>query len=482
MLKSLFIEYLSAEIPDYVDFRKEISVLKHKKSIALLRWPNGKPCSLLNLWLFDIATRSTGQSLRQYSSNVSFFIRYCYAHNINFTDTTDAILYSLAKELTNQRDPRHPDSYKRDNNRVRAIISTVIELLKWLESNTRLKGEQALIGTPEANAKVTITKATNPVNGKTYYVHPSMPPEVSEQGDKNAMPDSFIDAIDNQISRNRLAAITEEHLVQARFTSAEKFRAQQEYLYSRRIFMTWCMKTTGLRPGELVAIPITPLLNISATRDLQIPTLKRRVEPPPIRHFRINVTGCRQVNRYLRAREDFIQSLASAGSHPAHQNSIFFTQDGAPLSSASMAKDFRRLADSAGLGDEKVCLSMFRHRFITMEILIHIRELVDSKKPSIEALSEALIKTICERIRKKIGHGSPKSMWHYFDAAFDLLEIWDSIDDALEHISALDNINDEIKRLKHVMLRDGASEEQTSLVASLQEQIDAIRAKRGRKP
>ncbi|BBH46670.1 hypothetical protein KU43P_31470 [Pseudomonas sp. KU43P] len=107
---------------------------------------------------------------------------------------------------------------------------------------------------------------------------------------------------------------------------------------------------------------------------------------------------------------------------------------------------------------------------------------MDSKKPSIEALSEALIKTICERIRKKIGHGSPKSMWHYFDAAFDLLEIWDSIDDALEHISALDNINDEIKRLKHVMLRDGASEEQTSLVASLQEQIDAIRAKRGRKP
>ncbi|MNV31859.1 hypothetical protein D3C71_1231810 [compost metagenome] len=241
------------------------------------------------------------------------------------------------------------------------------------------------------------------------------------------------------------------------------------------------MKNTGLRPEELTSIPIPPLIVIYKTRDLQIPTLKRRVEPPPIRHFRINLSSCRKVSRYLSARDEFIQCLGNCGIEPPHQNALFLTQQGTPLSSASLAKDFSRLAVGAGLGNEKVCLSMYRHRFITTEILIHLRELLETDKPNREILSEALIRTICERIRKKLGHGSPNSMWHYFDAAFDLLGVWGSIDSVLEHISDLDDIKDQLRCLNHVMLRDGASEEQKSMVASLQEQMSTIRAKRSPK-
>lgn len=478
MLSSLFIEYQDVDLPDYVDYRKERSHLKHKKSVTLLRWPNGKPCTLINLWILELASKSTGQSLRQYSSNITPYIKYCYKNNLNFTDTADADLHELVEDLVNARDAKHPDRFVRDNNTVRAIMATVIELLRWLEANIRTRHEQCLIGTEDKNAKITIERLINPVTKRSFYHHPSIPVDVSEQNDKRAMPDSFIEAIENEISRLLLNATTEQALPQARFVSQDLFKAQQEYLYSRRLFMNWSMKNTGLRPGELIAIPTPPLLNIYKTRDLQIPTLKRRLEPPPIRHFRINLPGCGQVSRYLTARTTLLKALISNGIEPLHQDSLFLTQQGTPLSAASLAKDFSRLAIGAGLGDERVCLSMYRHRFITIEILIHLRELLETDKPNKEILSEALIRTICERIRKKIGHGSPSSMWHYFDAAFDLLDFWGSIDAALDHISDLDDIKDQLRRLNHLMERDGASEEQKNMVTSLQEQIDAMRSKR----
>ena len=70
-------------------------------------------------------------------------------------------------------------------------------------------------------------------------------------------------------------------------------------------------------------------------------------------------------------------------------------------------------------------------------------------------------------------------MWHYFDAAFDILDFWGSIDSALEHSSELDDIKDQLRRLHNIMLRDGATEEQMRMVASLKEQMGATRAKRG---
>jgi site-specific recombinase XerD len=479
MLSSLFIEYQNADIPDHVDFRKEKSILKHKQSIALLRWPNGKPCSLINLWLLETASKTTGQSLRQYSSNISHYVKYCYKININFTDTTDAVLFDIAKELTNSVNPKQPDSYIRGRNRVRAIISTIIDFLRWLETNICESNDQTLIGPNATNAKVTVTQKVNTSTGRTFFHHPAMPVEVSEQNDKRAMPDSFIEAIENEISKLLLNFTSEVCLRQSRFVPRKLFKAQQEYLYSRRVFMNWCMKNTGLRPGELVSIPLPPLFVIYQTRDLQIPTLKRRVEPPPIRHFRVNLPGCRQVSRYVSARDEFIQQLISINIEPLHQDALFLTQQGSPLSSASLAKDFSRLAIGAGLGNEKVCLSMYRHRFITTEILLHLRELLGTNNPNREILSEALIKSICERIRKKLGHGSPSSMWHYFDAAFDILDFWGSIDSALEHSSELDDIKDQLRRLHNIMLRDGATEEQMRMVASLKEQMGATRAKRG---
>lgn len=478
MLSSLFTEYQDADIPDYVDYRKEKTILKHKKSLALLRWPNGKPCSLINFWILEAASKTTGQSLRQYSSNISPYVKHCYKSNTSLTDTTDATLFNIANELINIPNPKHPDRYIRDRNRVGTIISTIIDFLRWLESNVRESNDQALIGPHGTNAKVTVIQKVNSVTGRTSFHHPAMPVDVSEQNDKRAMPDSFIEAIENEISRLLLDSTAEVRPRQSRFVPHKLFKAQQEYLYSRRVFMNWCMKNTGLRPGELVSIPFPPLLVIYQTRDLQIPTLKRRIEPPPIRHFRINLPGCRQVSRYVSARDEFIQHLTNNNIEPLHQNALFLTQHGTPLSSPSLAKDFGRLAIGAGLENEKVCLSMYRHRFITTEIIIHLREVLRTNHPNREMLSEALIKTICERIRKKLGHGSPKSMWHYFDAAFDILDFWGSVDSALEHLSDMDDIKDQLRRLHNIMLRDGATEEQMSMVASLQEQMGATRAQR----
>ena len=332
MLSSLFIEYQHVDIPDYVDFRKEKAALKHKKSITLLRWPNGKPCSLINLWIFELASKTTGQSLRQYCSNITPYLKHCYENNINFIETTDATLFEIAEKLINARSQKKPDSYLRDRNRVKAILSTIIDFLRWLEIKMRDSNDQSLIGPHGTNAKVTIEKFVNSANGRTCFHHPAMPVDVSEQNDKRAMPDSFIEAIENEISRKLLETSIQKKLRQSRFTPLNIFKAQQEYLYSRRVFMNWCMKNTGLRPSELTSIPIPPLITIKKTRDLQIPTLKRRIEPPPIRHFRINLSSCGKVSRYLLARNGFIQSLENNGFEPLHQEALFLTQQGTPLS------------------------------------------------------------------------------------------------------------------------------------------------------
>jgi hypothetical protein len=93
-------------------------------------------------------------------------------------------------------------------------------------------------------------------------------------------------------------------------------------------------------------------------------------------------------------------------------------QDGSPIKTRSLARDFKRLCQLAGLADVQVCLSMFRHRFITTQIAYEIGKELKRDIAQKDLWLEAVQRRILAKIAKLTGHLDPMSLIHYFDEGF----------------------------------------------------------------
>ncbi|WP_448110806.1 hypothetical protein [Pseudomonas lini] len=317
----------------------------------------------------------------------------------------------------------------------------------------------------------------NPLTGGIYYTHLALPARVAPEDDVRAMPDTYIEKIEDEIfRRSDIASLSPK--AKTKFTSNPAlFLAQSEYVYARRMYMKWAMQRFGLRPSELIETSIAMNQDVLSMRKISLPTKKKRRDNAEVRHLKLKLDDCEHVARYLDERNTFLKALNNLGKKPLHQDSFFLTESGRPLTTQSMTKDFSRLAIGAGLTNFKVCFSMFRHRFITKEILVHLEQILNSDKPHRDLLSEPVIRSICERIRKKTGHGSKASLWVYFDAAFDDIELWGGINRALAAYDTIESLNDDATRLRHQALKRGGDESTLVELNAIAEQLRAIKEK-----
>jgi hypothetical protein len=176
--------------------------------------------------------------------------------------------------------------------------------------------------------------------------------------------------------------------------------------------------------------------NILIGKALKIPTKKRRKVKAPKRSFPIRLDAATAVSRYLTSRTTYCHALMSAGKEPAPSDAFFLTEEGKPLKKTSLEKDFERLAGLAGFKDVQACLSMFRHRFITLEVTAHLKEFIDKSGKSRQMMTDVDYQSILKRVATKTGHGSIQSLWHYIDLAWEELGVWGSTDKALARLHA----------------------------------------------
>lgn len=472
MVGQLYFEYKDSLLP-----RAGRTIGKAKSSFALMVWPNGKPCVLVNTWLCDVSSRTTGQTCKQYCVNITPLIRYCGTKNVNLVDFSDEHLNDLSLSLTGEKTAA--GGRKKQNNQVNAVIDTILIFYIWLRDVGSPFEYGHLIGLVGQSCNITVTTATNRF-GQLCYKHEAHVEKSADLHEKHAMPDSTISILEDQVFLESVSHGERGGNANRVDADTEGSRALQIYLLERRNFSMWMFKRTGLRPAELCLMPWAENKNVLETNVLRIPTKKRRTESLALRVFKVSSDAALSVDYYLKAREAFLSFLRANGDRSSYGDVMLLTLDGGNLSAASLTRDFSRVVKRAGLADVRACLSMFRHRFITKEILLHLREIFGTKTLSRASISPPVIRSIQERIRKKTGHGLGDSIWTYFDTVFDMIELWADVDRAIENFDKIDDIEGQLKRVKQNVNRSALTNEFIfEQIKSLQDQLDKLRMQMG---
>lgn len=418
---------------------------KKKPHFALMYWPNGKPCALINFWLTELSATTTGQTVKQYAVWITPFVRYCYDQHKAFTKFYDGDMIELVRLMDKEQ---VNGARVKTNDSINMMIDSIIAFLRWLQTNGNPTEHSNLVGLKALAPNVTIELGKDYM-GKRRWIHAAHLERSTEGRAKVPMPRDVIVKIDDQIFLESDPSTFVGQKAHKLNSGSEKMIAVQKYLFERRNFSSWLFKRTGLRPEELSQIPLSKNLNVKVTGVLWLPTKKRRTEEPSYRYFKLSTEGALAVASYLDERSSFLESLKEKGVVCPPVDKMLLTETGGFLSAASLTRDFARIITRAGLNDVRACLSMFRHRFITVEVMAHMKDILKTDKPTRGLLSDAVVKSIEERVRVKTGHKLGKSIWHYFDAAFDMMGYWGEVDKTLDAMNRLEDTEYQANRLQH---------------------------------
>lgn len=448
----LFTTHRNINIPDTV-LRTTHSFTIHKQKInnfPFIRWPNGKPCDAVNAFFLDKADGATGDSLKTYATKLTHLVRFCSNEKLSFEEINDAYFFKLTKYLMDERSFNNPTERHRDNNTVKKILSQIIEFLFWYQKSYLLPGEQRIIGERNESPRIIVRKKRNVKSGNNnyhYYIHRCMP--TSESVDpKRPISLPIIENIEKKIDELSEFDYYNEASLRRHSGNKEKFKSQLEYIRARRHFMIWLMKRTGLRPAEMVSMLYDENKDVLRTKTLIIPTKKRRKINTVNRGFSITLKDALIIYRYFIARTKYINTIKMSNSQYQPPNTIFLSVDGGSIKKASIEKDFERIINSCGYKDIKVCFSMFRHRFITYEVIIHLKEFMGSTGKTRQLMTDGDYRLILKRVASKTGHGSEESLWHYIDIAWGELNVWGNVEIAITRLHAVDRLFNELLELK----------------------------------
>jgi len=417
--------------------------LQFIQSLPFMYWPNGKPCDPVNMYLISVADLATGETLKTYASQLTHLVRYCGTINISFGELTDTHFFSLSNELKNQKSHYDLNEPARNNNTIRAILGRIILFVLWYQKTLYSLLARPLIGEPSISPLIQVRKLVNRHSGKCYYIHRAMPPPESRDP-KRPIAQPVIEDIERCIDTLSLIENQKGRFKQRFKKCPERLIAQLEYMRCRRHFMVWLMKRTGLRPSEMVEISVKKHLDVLRKKVFFIPTKKRRLPISPIRSFRVVLKDAATFLRYLTARNKFVCILNAEGLSVENSDAIFLGVNGVGIRKTTLERDFARIVETAGYKDVQACFSMFRHRFITYEVIVHIKEFMDKSKKSRGLMTDKDYQSILKRVAVKTGHGSIESLWHYIDLAWEETDVWGSIDKAIERFHGGDRFFEEI--------------------------------------
>lgn len=398
-------------------------------------WPSGDPCHLVEMFLQDKAqTLSTnpldGGTVGLYASQLSHLVRFCYQHKIEFIDLTHFDIENIVNDLILEKDKT--GRKKRNNNTAKAIISTVVAFLSWVQEN--IFTNRAIIGidTPGKRHQIKLaTKNFSTANGhivnKTVFVS-ALPKSTTTA--KQPMPtiireriwSSLIELKENQTASKKL---------QGPFSEQEQ-RDHLKYMHARRELQLILLESTGLRPQELVLIQCSENLERLRKSQLSIPTLKR--QDGVHRVIPIDRQVAMKIETFMFVhREKLLARLKRAGfieaSKPASDILYLSSETGRAVLPDAAYQDFRRLCVTAKI-DQKSCQSMFRHRFITNMVKLHLVAFIENNPiKNRHMMTESDYRTILQKVASFTGHKSADSLLHYIDLAWEELDAFSSIYD-----------------------------------------------------
>jgi hypothetical protein len=443
---------------------------QHIVSFPFMYWPNGYPCDPMNMYFIDIAHLTTGESLKTIASELSHLVRYCWTKNLPFSAIEDADIFELSTQLQEEKSATRTEERVRNDNTVREILRRSIRFLLWYQDSFVPVTATPLIGESNVSPQVIIRLVKNdarkPARTGVYYTHRAMPtPESREPKRPIALP--VIEAIELCIDSLSDTETQCPRFVQRYRSRPGLLSAQLEYIRVRRHFMIWLMKRVGLRPSEMVEISVKEHKDILQSKRLLIPTKKRRRARAPLRSFPITLKDATVFQRYLISRARYCSELERSGRTVACLDALFISVDGLPIKKSSLERDFARLVTSAGFKDIQACFSMFRHRFITYEVIVHLKEFMAKTGKTRHIVTETDYESILKRVAVKSGHASTDSLWYYIDLAWKEIDVWGGVDRAIARLQAADRLHEELLELKNELESMNASQASRRLIDTI---------------
>lgn len=396
-----------------------------------ITWPDGTPCSLVEMYLVSkfrrgASVREDGGSLRAIAAKLMHLIRHCWLIQRNFWELDDDDIYGLIESLMSEMKPATPLVRIRDNNRVRNIVAAVVEFLLWLQSDVMVG--LTLIGVgPEfrirlKQQKVSYSKGNRHILQLVYHRLP--PPDTKEP--KRAISSEKRNALWKAVSR--MAGVTVVSPPWARGGSRGPLLST--YLKARRELLLELLEATGARPGELSRLAVSGNEDCYKSQELVLVTLKRRRHVE--RKIKLQPGVAMRLAVFIRKhRAALLKAIEGANATIAPLDRVFLGILGAPMHERTMVTEFSRISSVAGLREYQSCMSMFRHRFITKQVAIHLGIYISQENKTKEMMTDADYRTILKKVATITGHGDESSLLHYIDLAWDELGTGNQVDAAI---------------------------------------------------
>lgn len=396
-------------------------------AIFAVYWPDGRPCVCAEMFLLQksehLKLRSDdGGSLKVAATDLSHLVRFCWENKRNFWDLYDDDFFLFVRGL--RCEMKHPGSAVRcrNDNTVGRIIETAVEFLFWLQAHILLG--RHIVGPRRIGPQIRLVeKSYRNRRGESSvrFKYPFTPtPDAPDP--KRPISSSLRNQLWDGVST--LAQKTQSNLHQA----------ERNYLRARRELLLLLFEATGCRPGEAALLSVKDNENCVSTGVITLTTLKRRRAKDPKRRIPLDKGTAIKLEVFIhKYRHDLLKRLRAQGIEVRPEDKIFLgCRNGDPLTSASLIRDFQRIACAAGV-EQRACASMFRHRFVTNMVKLHLLALMQDHPGATRALlTEGDYRTILKRVATFTGHGSEESLFHYIDWAWEELEVFDYVNSARE--------------------------------------------------
>lgn len=460
MSKQLYNQIKDLELPSKVFLNDSANSPKNKKileSYFSYKWPNGMPCILVEMFLlhksrFVSINKRDGGTIGNYASNLSHIVRYCYKRKLEFWELKHDHIDELVFELCNEKDISN--LRVRNNNTVKTIIQSSIELLTWIQENIAVDRRIAGIDDRHTRFQIKLKKAkykgphgyTSICNVFPCRLPRSITPAVTPMSSDSIK--KLWDTLDLIKSNGRVS-----NKLKGTFSKKEQ-SDHKEYMHKRRELQLALLEATGLRPQELVRIPCFENIKNLESSTLNIPTLKGRVDPKQnMRLIPIPRALAIKIELFITLhREKLIKRLLKANlidSYSDVADVIYLnSENGGEVLPDAAYQEFRRLTVKSGI-KQKNCQKMFRHRFITNMVKLHLISFMD-KNPlkTRHVVTDNDYRTVLKKVASFTGHRNLDSLMHYIDLAWeemDVFEYGNSVKMMQENMMSINYITRDIK-------------------------------------
>lgn len=472
--KQLFALHRAVELPSHAQFdplnNRFHGVNEVMDAVFAMYWPDGSPCIYAEMFLLakslQLKMRSNdGGSLKVTASDLSHLVRFCWDTRCNFWDLYDDDFYNFVQRL--RADKKHPGSAirRRNDNTVSRIIETAIEFLIWIQSH--FFSDRTIAGPRRIAPQIRLLEKSYRSQGGQYVIRLKYPftPTQDVPDPKRPLSSSL---------RNRLwdgVRILSQR-VQPNLDAFER-----NYLRARREVMFLLLEATGCRPGEAARLSVNTNENCVSTGTVTLVTLKRRKGTDPERRVPLDKATAIKLEVFIhKHRKELIKRLRARGIEVWPQDKVFLgCRTGKPIAESALIREFHRIVTAADV-EERACPSMFRHRFITNMVKLHLLALMrDHPGVTRALLTEGDYRTILRRVATFTGHGSEESLFHYINWAWEELEVFDYVSSARALTSSVENAIRGLRDLSSQVTGSGESKSIGEAIQDILSELESIR-------